>query len=133
MSIKGRINFLQLERYGKYSEQRYHQQFEKTFDFLSFNKELVRTQGSGHYVIAIDPSFITKAGKKTPGLGYIWSGQAGQAKRGLEITGIAAIDIDHHTGFHLEAVQAIIKEDETRTLQESLPVNVEDLRSMAAK
>ena len=43
LSIKGRINFLQLKRYGKYSEQRYHQQFEKTFDFLSFNKELVRT------------------------------------------------------------------------------------------
>ena len=98
------------------SEQRYPQQFAKTFDFLSFNKELVRTQGSGHYVIAIDPSFITKAGKKTPGLGYFWSGQAGQAKRGLEITGIAAIDIDHHAGFHLEAVQTIIKEDETRTL-----------------
>ena len=75
LSIKGRINFLQLELYGKYSEQRYRQQFEKTFDFLSFNKELVRTQGSGHYVIAIDPSFITKAGKKTPGLGYFWSGQ----------------------------------------------------------
>ena len=116
LSIKGRINFLQLERYGKYSEQRYRQQFEKTFDFLSFNKELVREQGSGHYVIAIDPSFITKAGKKTPGLGYFWSGQAGQAKRGLEITGIAAIGIDHHTGFHLEAVQTILKEDENSTL-----------------
>lgn len=25
LSIKGRINFLQLERYGKYSEQRYRQ------------------------------------------------------------------------------------------------------------
>jgi len=27
LSIKGRINFLQLERYGKYTEQRYRQQF----------------------------------------------------------------------------------------------------------
>jgi len=117
LSIKGRINFLQLERYGKYSEQRYRQlPIAIGMIFLSFNKELVRTQGSGHYVIAIDPSFITKAGKKMPGLGYFWSGQAGQAKRGLEITGIAAIDIDHHTGFHLEAVQTILKEDENRTL-----------------
>ena len=88
LSIKGRINFLQLERYGKYSEQRYRQLPSYRDDFI-------------------------KAGKKTPGLGYFWSGQAGQAKRGLEITGIAAIDIDHHTGFHLEAVQTIIKEDET--------------------
>ena len=34
LSIKGRINFLQLERYGKYSEQRYRQQFEKTLFFI---------------------------------------------------------------------------------------------------
>ena len=37
LSIKGRINFLQLERHGKYTEQRYRQQFEQSFDFLSFN------------------------------------------------------------------------------------------------
>jgi hypothetical protein len=116
LSIKGRINFLQLQRYGKYTEQRYRQQFEQSFDFLSFNKELVRGHGSGNYIIAIDPSFISKAGKKTPGLGYFWSGQAGQVKRGLEITGIAAIDIDNHTGFHLEAVQTILKEDEHKHL-----------------
>ncbi len=118
LSIKGRINFLQLERYGKYTEQRYRQQFEKTFDFLSFNKELVTEHGSGHYIIAIDPSFISKAGKKTPGIGYFWSGCAGAVKRGLEITGLAAIDIDNHTGFHLEAVQTIVKEDDTRSLAE---------------
>ena len=118
LSIKGRINFLQLERYGKYTEQRYRQQFEQSFDFLSFNKELITEHGSGHYVIAIDPSFINKAGKKTPGIGYFWSGCAGSVKRGLEITGLAAIDIDNHTGFHLEAVQTIIKEDETRSLAE---------------
>jgi len=118
LSIKGRINFLQLERYGKYTEQRYRQQFEQTFDFLSFNKELVTEHGSGHYVIAIDPSFISKTGKKTPGIGYFWSGCAGAVKRGLEITGLAAIDIDNHTGFHLEAVQTIIKEGDARTLPE---------------
>jgi Transposase DDE domain len=116
LSIKGRINFLQLERYGKYTEQRYRQQFEKAFDCLSFNKELVMANGSGHYIIAIDPSYISKAGKKTPGIGYFWSGCAGQVKRGLEITGLAAIDIDNHTGFHLEAVQTIIKQGDTRSL-----------------
>lgn len=41
LSIRGRINFLQLARYGKQKEQRYRQQFEKQFDFLTFNKELV--------------------------------------------------------------------------------------------
>lgn len=118
LSIKDRINFLQLERYGKYTEQRYRQQFEKAFDFLSFNKELVTEHGSGHYVIAIDPSFINKAGKKTPGIGYFWSSCAGQVKRGLEVTGLAAIDVNNHTGFHLEAVQTIIKDNDNRSLSE---------------
>ena len=107
MSIRGRINFLQLARYGKYKEQRYRQQFEKPFDFLAFNRELVLSQGSGRYAIAFDPSYVSKSGKKTPGVGWYWSGCANKAKWGLEIGGIAAIDIDNHTAFHLEAVQTL--------------------------
>jgi hypothetical protein len=107
LCIKGRINFLQLGRFGKHKEQRYRQQFEKAFDFLTFNKELVLSQGSGRYVIAFDPSYISKSGKHTPGAGYFWSGCANRAKWGLEIGGLAAIDIDNHTAFHLEAVQTM--------------------------
>ena len=105
LSIKGRINFLQLSRYGNYKEQRYRQQFEKQFDFLNFNKELVLSTGGGKYAIAFDPSYINKSGKSTPGVGYFWSGVAGHAKWGLEIAGLAAIDIENHTAHHLEAVQ----------------------------
>ena len=107
LSIKGRINFRQLERYGKYSEQRYRIQFEKPFDFMAFNSGLVRQHGSGHHIIALDPSFIAKSGKKTPGIGYFWSGQAARMKRGLEMLGVAAIDVDNHTGFHLDACQTL--------------------------
>ncbi len=105
LSIKGRVNFLQLGRYGKYKEQRYRIQFQRDFDFMSFNSELLWQHGSGNYILAMDPSFISKAGKLTPGLGNFWSGQAGKAKRGLEILGIAAIDLDNHTAFHLDAKQ----------------------------
>ncbi len=115
LSIRGRINFLQLARYGKYKEQRYRQQFEKSFDFLTFNKELTLSQGSGRYAIAFDPSYISKSGKKTPGLGWYWSGVANQAKWGLEIGGLAAIDIDNHTAFHLEAVQTLNTDQQTLT------------------
>jgi len=116
MSIKGRINFLQLSRYGKYGEQRYRQQFEKQFDFLEFNKNITLSSGGGRYAIAFDPSYINKAGKKTPGVGYFWSGVAGQAKWGLEIGGIAAIDIENHTAFHLDAVQTVIDNSKDSTL-----------------
>lgn len=116
LSIKGRINFLQLERFGKYKEQRYRQQFEKPFSFLEFNKELALSNGGSRFVIAFDPFHINKSGKKTPGLGWYWSGSAGQSKWGIEIGGIAAIDIDNHTAFHLEAVQTIINDKQSTNL-----------------
>ena len=115
LSIKGKINFLQLERYGNFKEQRYRQQYEKEFDFLSFNKELTLSNGSGRYAIAFDPSYINKSGKKTPGLSWYWSGCVGKTKWGLEIGGLAAIDIDNHTAFHLEAVQTLKDENQTLT------------------
>jgi len=115
LSIRGRINFLQLARYGKHEEQRYRQQFEKPFDFLNFNKELTLQHGSGRYAIAFDPSYISKSGKKTPGVGWYWSGCANQAKWGLEIGGLAAIDIDNHIAFHLEAVQTLNTDEQSLT------------------
>lgn len=116
LSIKGRVNFLQLGRFGNFTEQRYRQQFEKPFPWLDFNKELTLSQGGNRYVIAFDPSYISKSGKKTPGLGWYWSGCAGQAKWGLEIGGLAAIDLDNHTAFHLEAVQTLIEDKQTTSL-----------------
>jgi len=98
---------LQLERFSKVCEQGYRNQFEKSFDFMSLNKELVLENGGGHYTIAFDPSYISKAGKSTPGVGYFWSGCAGKVKWGLEMSGIAAVDINNHTAFHLEAVQTL--------------------------
>lgn len=48
--------------------------------------------------IAIDSSYISKAGK-------FWSGRASSAKWGLEILGIAALNIELHDSFALKAMQ----------------------------
>lgn len=116
LSIKGRVNFLQLGRFGNFKEQRYRQQFEKPFPWLDFNKELTLSHGGSRFVIAFDPSYINKSGKNTPGVGWYWSGCAGQAKWGLEIGGLAAIDLDNHTAFHLEAVQTLIEDKQATSL-----------------
>lgn len=105
LSIPGRINFLQLGRFSKYGEQRFRRQFEKKFDFFSFNKELSKPFIGTRIAIAFDPSFIRKSGKHTPGLGYFWSGCAARSLRGLEIMGICVVDADSRLSFHLEAVQ----------------------------
>ncbi|BBD45869.1 Putative transposase, IS4 family [Petrimonas sp. IBARAKI] len=104
--IPGRINFLQLGRYGKSCEQRFRQNFSKDFDWLEFNLSLSdRVLTGDRKAIAIDPSYISKSGKNTPWIGYFWSGAAGQAKRGLEILGVGLIDVDNKDCINLQAVQ----------------------------
>lgn len=110
LSIKGRINFLQLERYGEYCEQSYRESFKEKFDFLEFNKSLI-SKISPEVVIGFDPSYLSKSGKKTHGVGYFWSGVAGKAKWGLEMAGFAAIDPELNTAFHLNAIQTSCSEE----------------------
>src|SRR3546814_20112388 len=83
---------------------------------MGFNSGLVRQHGSGHYIISLDPSFIAKSGKKTPGIGYFWSGQAARHKRGLEMLGMSAIDVDTQTGLHLHASKTINENKPDKTL-----------------
>ena len=105
LSIPKRINFLQLERYSDYGEQRFRRQFEEKFDFISFNKALSMPYLSNRTALALDPSFIHKSGKHTPGIGYFWSGCAGKVMRGLEILSLSVIDASSSLSFHLQAIQ----------------------------
>ena len=76
MAISDRINFLQLGRYGCFSEQTYRNLFEnETFDWFAFNASIISKHLTGkRKAIAVDPSYIPKSGKKTPWIGYFWSG-----------------------------------------------------------
>jgi hypothetical protein len=105
LSIRGRINFRQMARYGIYSMTTYRNQFDKSFDFGAFNAEHIRQKGSGYHVVIFDPSHIRKSGKHTFGKGHFWSGCEGSVKPGLEIGGIAIGDVENHTAFHYEAIQ----------------------------
>ena len=111
MVIPGRINFTQLGKYGRHGEQCYRQNFgrlrSKSLNWLRFNASLaLRYFGSdGRKAIAIDPSYISKSGKKTPHIGRFWSGCAGAVKHGLEIMGLGLIDIDSHNCMMLRAHQ----------------------------
>jgi len=104
-AIKGKINFLQMERFSDRSEQYFRINFENKFNFQDFNLAMIKEQCSGECIVAFDPSYIKKSGKQTYGLGMYWSGCAGKAKWGLDICGFAAVDINSNTAFHLNAVQ----------------------------
>jgi hypothetical protein len=103
-AIKGKINFLQMQRFSQKCEQYFRINFENKFNYQAFNMTMIKQKVS-ECIIAFDPSYIPKSGKKTYGLGSYWSGCAGAVKRGLEICGFAAVDIARNTAFHLNAIQ----------------------------
>ena len=108
MCIPGRINFLQMGRYGKFSEQTYRNNFAKEgFDWTGFNMHLSEKVLTGsRKAYAIDPSYIPKSGRFTPWIGKFWSGVAGAVKRGLEIMGIALIDVENRDSITIRAKQS---------------------------
>jgi hypothetical protein len=117
LGILGRINFLQLSRYSDKCEQYFRKQFSKDFDFMAFNGLLIESNCSSKLAIAFDPCYISKSGKQTPHVSWYWSGVANSTKWGLEIGGIAVIDIENHSAFHLEAVQTKKNKDTSLLLQ----------------
>ena len=105
LSMRSRYTYLNMARYGKYCEQSYRQNFEKDFDFKSFNKALIQEYCGSELIWIFDPSYISKSGKKTPYSGYFWSGCASAMKWGLEICGLAIGDVQNHTAMHYHAQQ----------------------------
>ena len=93
-----------MERFSDKCEQYFRINFENKFNFQDFNLTMIKERVS-ECIVAFDPSYIRKSGKKTYGLGMYWSGCAGRAKWGLDICGFAAVDIARNTAFHLNAIQ----------------------------
>ena len=73
LGLKGRVNFLQLSRYGRLSDKSYRTHFSEEFNFLQFNIEMTNQICSDEKLIGFDPSYISKSGKATPGVGYFYS------------------------------------------------------------
>ena len=113
MIIPRKVNFTQMERYGSHDEQTYRNNFGKKksecIDWLKLNVSLAKRYfgEKGRRAIAIDPSFISKSGKKTPHIGRFWSGCAQAVKHGLEIMGIGLIDIDANDCIMLRTHQSL--------------------------
>lgn len=100
-----------MERYGTHCEQTYRTNFNrsraKCINWVKFNLSLSRRylNMDGLLAIAIDPSYISKSGKKTPHVGTFWSGCAGSMKHGLEIMGLALVDVYANNCMMLRAHQ----------------------------
>jgi hypothetical protein len=105
LTVRGRCTFATFARYGWYHERSYRYRFEQSFDWCTFNEMLIKEHAGTRRIVVLDPSYIPKSRNKTPHVGTFWSGCAGKPLHGLEITGLATVDLDHNTALHLEAVQ----------------------------
>lgn len=116
ISVPGRMNFLDMARYGTYSEKTYRTHFEGDFDFFEFNRLLIQQSCSAHRILVGDCSFIPKSGTHTPHRGKFWNGCVSKAMPGLEISEIAVIDVATNTAFHLECLQtpSTLPDEESR-------------------
>ena len=101
----GRLNFTQMARCGRSCESRFRQNFRKSFDWLSFNRSFLESTKGHRIAIAVDPCYIAKSGKKTPGVDWFWSGCAAAMKKGLEILGMSIVDADAKDSVFLKAEQ----------------------------
>lgn len=106
--IPGKVNFTRLSRYGGRTAKTFASNFKTSVDWMKVNMGIARESiGDGDDIaIAIDPSFISKAGRLTYGIGRFWSGVAQRVKRGLEIMAIGAVSLRRHTCVMLGAVQS---------------------------
>ena len=107
-TIRGRFNFCNLARYSKFNEVTFRRNFSKAFDWVAFNYAMIQlniSSPSSVLIAAVDASFISKAGKKTFGFGKFWSGCAGKAKKGLEVTALALIEVSSGMAWTLDVCQ----------------------------
>lgn len=113
LALRGRYNFENMSRQMAISSYSLRQWFGKKFDFKTFNSLLIQQATSTERIWVFDPSHIGKAGKHTPGLGYFWSGCAQAVKWGLEISGLAMVDVGAHTALHYHACQTLPEKGQT--------------------
>lgn len=111
-SIQGRVNYTNLARFSKYNEITFRRNFKKFFDWLNFNLQIMQLAGMRfssksvtEIIAAIDCSYLPKAGKKTFGLDFFYSGVAGRNKKGLEISLLSLIDVQKAKAWTLDVVQ----------------------------
>lgn len=134
LSIRGKLTYLNLGRHGDYCEQSYRINYEKGFDFKTYNTELIQTYCGDELIWLFDPSYLAKSGKHTPGVGYFWSGCAGSMKWGLELSALAIGDIENHTAMHYHATQtqALKGEESLRMFYAQILINqAKDLQKLS--
>ena len=106
-----------LSRYSQPSERTYRRQYQRSFNFIKFNAELIEQaiQTESTTILAVDCSFIPKSGKQTYGLDYFYNGSAARAEKGLEVSAMAVVDVTNNISYNLSIQQTPAINENTTT------------------
>jgi hypothetical protein len=137
-SIQGRFNFQNLTRYSKLNESTFRRNFQKFFDWLNFNLQLMLLAGldlQGEVIAAFDCSFVPKAGSKTFGLDRFWSGCLNRAVKGLELSLVCLIDVGSRKAWALDAAQtpSALSRKENDTSRTRIDFYIDQIRKCSDK
>lgn len=110
LAVPGRLNFINLARYGAPSERTHRNWFQKPLPWVELNTHLIlqmqdqqRLGRKG--IIGIDAVFINKNGHCTPGVAQFWSGCQQRSLSGLEGSCVTWVDLDTQQPFPLTIYQ----------------------------
>lgn len=125
VSIPGRVNGLNFERYSGWSERSFRRWMGKALPWHRLHLTLLHIlMGCGaiekNLILTIDATFIPKSGTATYGLGKFWSSCASKAMRGLELSCIALMTTKGHHVFPVSVRQTRPKEEKKDRLQQYL-------------
>lgn len=107
LALRGRVNYRNLARYGRFCERTYARQFGSSFPWTEYHAKVLASalQLTHELIAAQDASFISKSGKKTYGLGKFYNGCASRPEKGLEISAVAVIDVTQNGAYILSVEQ----------------------------
>ena len=103
--MHGRFNMTNVARHMYCSQRTVSRHFRKPTDFMGLNELILDDIQLGECIAAMDATFLPKAGKHTPGLGWFWSGSDSRSLRGLELSVISIVSLPLKTGFTLNAIR----------------------------
>ena len=106
-AMRGRVNFTNLARFSRYSEQTFRRHFARCFDWVSFNLTIVRLRyhPAEPMIGVFDCSYLPKSGTKTYGLDRFFSHVAKARRPGLEVSILGCIAVLSRRVWTLDATQ----------------------------
>jgi len=100
LSMRGRVTMLNIARWnGKYSYRTIERFFDMKIDWLGIKWDLIKDILNEEIIMVADESTITKAGKKTFGVGKYYSGLFSRAVNGIQIITFSIVDVKRRRSF----------------------------------